>query len=252
MHTSERSKRQTHLEILKQCRALKKLDDRALESYTDPAAEALQNHSFDNEDSEESTDSARDAIRQTLNGGQNLDEYDDDGFLDDEDATIGAPSGLEEVPLEFTQHSYKKPIEHFKDMVEWMIYNKLNPAFARHDLIYRIARHKLEDEVQGYSGSKFLSSAWNAEFLKALKARPELHRIDVPTMHDHKCDACKRSGHPAKHQLIFSGKPYDRNTLENLSDGDDEDDDDDDDDDDDNDEDNNQDSNLEKAYYLGR
>ena len=151
------------------------------------------------------------------------------------------------MPLEFTRHGHKKPIEHFKDMVEWMIHNKLNPAFARHDPIYQIAVRKLDDEVQGYSGSKFLSSAWNADFLKALKARPELSRLDVPTMFDHKCDACNRSGHPAKHQLIFSGKPYNRDTLENLTDNDNDEEDDDEDKESEVDE-----SNQEQAFYLGR
>lgn len=161
------------------------------------------------------------------------------------------------MPLEFTRHAHKKPIQHFKDMVEWMIHNKLNPAFPRHDPIYQIALRKLDDEVQGYSGSKFLSSAWNASFLKILKARPELSRLDVPTMMDHKCDACNRSGHPAKHQLIFTGRPYNRNTLENLTDDEDENSDGEENDNDDEesgplDDEGNPTANQEQSFYLGR
>lgn len=161
------------------------------------------------------------------------------------------------MPLEFTRHAHKKPIQHFKDMVEWMIHNKLNPAFPRHDPIYQIALRKLDDEVQGYSGSKFLSSAWNASFLKILKARPELSRLDVPTMMDHKCDACNRSGHPAKHQLTFTGRPYNRNTLENLTDDEYENSDGEENDNDDEesgplDDEGNPTSNQEQSFYLGR
>ena len=229
--TSQRSKRQEQLELLKRRRAGEATTVQDLGYSEAPIGETLHGRSTDDELSEETADSATEAIRQTLSGGQNLNEYvdDDDDFLDDEEDTIGAPLGLEDMPLEFTRHAHKKPIQHFKDIVEWMIHNKLNPAFARHDPIYQIAVRKLDDEVQGYSSSKFLSSAWNAEFLKVLKSRPELFRLEIPAMFDHKCDACNRSGHPATNQLTFSGNPYNRDTLENLNDDDDDDEDEDDD-----------------------
>ena len=34
------------------------------------------------------------------------------------------------------------------------------------------------------------------------------------------CVACNKTNHPATFQLIFSGKPYDRNTLDDLSESD--------------------------------
>ncbi|KAL8897310.1 MAG: hypothetical protein Q9207_007275 [Kuettlingeria erythrocarpa] len=153
-----------------------------------------------------------------LRGGeaQNLDEYEEDFVVDDSD-TLGVPAALDEIPLQFTRHSHKKPIEHFKDVVEWMVHNKLNPAFPRSDPVYKIARQKLDDVVQGFAGSKFISSVWKADFSAALKKYPDVARIDVPTMFDQKCQACGRSGHPAKHQLIFSGKPYHRESLEDIS-----------------------------------
>ena len=153
-----------------------------------------------------------------LRGGDisDLDQYEED-FIEDDDDTIGVPLGREDIPLEFTRHAHKKPIEHFKDVVEWMVHNKLNPAFARDDPIYKIARHKLDDVVQGFAGSKFISSAWKVDFSEALRKYPDIARIDVPTMFDQKCEACGRSGHPAKHQLIFSGKRYNRESLENIS-----------------------------------
>ncbi|KAL8644526.1 MAG: hypothetical protein Q9210_007209 [Variospora velana] len=107
----------------------------------------------------------------------NLDEYEQDFVDDDNDSdTLGAPPDLSSIPLEFTRHAHKKPIAHFKDVVEWMVHNKLNPAFARNDPVYANARRKLDDVVQGFAGSKFISSAWRPEFSAALKKYPEAVR----------------------------------------------------------------------------
>ncbi|KAL8933723.1 MAG: hypothetical protein Q9211_005628, partial [Gyalolechia sp. 1 TL-2023] len=144
------------------------------------------------------------------------DEYEED-FIEDDDDTIGAPLGLEDIPLEFTRHAHKKPVAHFKDVVEWMVHNKLNPAFARNDPIYMIARRKLDDAVQGFAGSKFISSAWKADFAKALRDFPDIDMTNVNTMFNRDCEACGRSGHPAKHQLTFKGRPYYRESLEDVS-----------------------------------
>ncbi|KAI4126861.1 MAG: hypothetical protein LQ338_003534 [Usnochroma carphineum] len=154
-----------------------------------------------------------------LRGGDRskIDDYEEDFLEDDDSTTIGAPLALLDIPLQFTRHAHKKPIEHFKDVVEWMVHNKLNPAFPRDDPIYALSRGKLDDVAQAIAGSKFISSAWKAAFVEALKKYPDVTRIDVPTMFDQKCEACGRSGHPAKHQLIFSGKPYHRESLEDIS-----------------------------------
>ncbi|KAL8670234.1 MAG: hypothetical protein Q9224_007688, partial [Gallowayella concinna] len=117
-----------------------------------------------------------------------------------------------------------KPAEHFKDVVEWLVHNKINPAFKRDDPIYTNAVYKLDDKVQAYAESMFTSSAWKPEFSHALKSLPECARVDVGTMGDRKCEACGRSGHPAKHQLTFSGKPYHRDSLEDVTSSEDEDD----------------------------
>lgn len=158
------------------------------------------------------------AVRPSLQAN----EDEEDSFIEEDDETpLGVPEWRNEIPLEFTIHSMQRPIRNFKIAVQWMIHNKLNPAFARNHTIYDMAVDKLDDEVQGYSGSKFLSPVWNKEFLNNLKQCPNLNIVDVPTMFDHKCDACNRSGHPAKHKLVFSGKPYDRKTLETISSDDD-------------------------------
>ncbi|KAI4275337.1 MAG: hypothetical protein L6R38_005892 [Xanthoria sp. 2 TBL-2021] len=213
---TERSTRQKQLDLLRKRRAGEAVDhlsnDDDLEIYQqDSEPDADSDGPVELEDEE---DSGTERVRRAI--PPNLDEYEED-FVDDDDDTIGAPADLADIPLEFTRHAHKKPIEHFKDVVEWMVHNRLNPAFARNDPVYTIAVRKLDDVVQGYAGSKFMSSAWKPEFTEALKKYPDCIKVDVPTMFDQKCEACGRSGHPAKHRLTFSGKPYHRDSLEDIS-----------------------------------
>ncbi len=224
-----------------------------------PPKPSVSDHEQRSEDetSEEDEESAAEAVRRSLRA----DADENDSCVDDDDL-LGA-DGLEAIPFELTRHAHKKPFEHFKDAVEWMVHNKLNPAFPRHDVIYQVAFRKVDDEVRGYSGSKFLSSVWNRNFLETLKTMPELSVFVVGTMHDHKCDACNRSKHPAKHQLVFSGKPYNIDTLEDIEEEDEEEDEDEEDDGEDDGEDNADDNDKHKfpqsgnsdhsrPFYLGR
>ncbi|KAL9000346.1 MAG: hypothetical protein Q9169_001063 [Polycauliona sp. 2 TL-2023] len=210
---AEKSARQKQLDLLRKRRAGESInhnpdgEDRESDQQ-DSDLDVKPDEPFE---LEEDDDSGTERVRLAI--PPNQDEYEED-FVDDEDDAIGAPAVLADIPLEFTRHAHKKYIDHFKDVVEWMIHNKLNQAFARHDPVYRIAVRKLDDVVQGYAGSKFMSSAWKAGFIEALKTYPDCTRADVPTMYDQKCEACGRSGHPAKHQLTFSGRPYDRESLE--------------------------------------
>lgn len=202
---SERSKRQQKLEELRRRRA------------------GIREESQEDEQNETEL-SEPEPIHHTMRRGANLDQYEDD-FVDDDDDKMGVDLGVAGVPLEFTYHANKKPFEHFKTEIEWMVHNKLNPAFDRYDEMYELAHRKLDKEVEGFAGSKFSSSVWGEEFSKALKARPDLDRIDVPTMLKHKCDACRRTGHPPKNKITFTGKPYNRNTLETIEHDEDEEDD---------------------------
>lgn len=210
---AERSARQKQLELLRKQRAGEAANSQSedeLEITTqdeDTLADASQI-------SELEEDSNTSPLPQTAPA--DLDQYEED-FVTDDDDNLGAPAGLDEIPVEFTSHAHKKPIEHFKDVVEWMVHNKLNPAFARNDQVYTIAVRKLDDEAQGYARSKFMSTAWKPDFVNALKRYPELASTVVPTMFDQKCEACGRSGHPAKHHLTFGGKPYYRESLEEIS-----------------------------------
>jgi len=86
--------------------------------------------------------------------------------------------------------------EHFKDAVEWMVHNKINPAFNRDDPLYVQAFKKLDTEYAGLAKSKFTSTQWTAEFTRAIEARPEclLRQVTAGEGFDFdgvpKCDAC--------------------------------------------------------------
>lgn len=219
---SERSKRQRKLEELRRRRA----------GILEESQEEDGQDELDDKDvNDEAELSGPEPIHHAMRRGSNLDEYEED-FVDDEEDKLGIDLGVAGVPLEFTYHANKKPFEHFKTEVEWMVHNKLNPAFDRYDEMYQLAHRKLGKEVEGFVGSKFSSSVWGEEFTKALQALPELGRVDVPTMLERKCDACRRTNHPPKHKITFSGRPYNRDTLEIIEYDDDDDDTDDSDDED--------------------
>ena len=208
---SERSKRQQKLEELRRRRAgIREESER--EELEEEDEHDDQSDNYEDDDAEVS---GPEPIHHAMRRGGDLDQYEDD-FVDDDDDKIGVDLGVAGVPLEFTYHANKKPFEHFKAEIEWMVHNKLNPAFDRYDEMYELAHRKLDKEVEQFAGSKFSSSVWGEEFVKALKACPDLSRLDVPTMLEHKCDACRRSNHPPKHKITFSGKPYNRDTLETI------------------------------------
>ncbi|KAJ5097257.1 hypothetical protein N7456_007978 [Penicillium angulare] len=146
---------------------------------------------------------------------EDLDRYEDDFVLDDDNVPLGVPA---EIPFEFTRHAYKKPKDYFRDVVGWMVHNRLDPAFPRTDAMYEMAFMKLEDEVKGRAGSQLISSVWNRDFHYALLARPHMEITSYPTIDCHSCDACNRSGHPASSDMKLYGKPYSLQTLEPLCD----------------------------------
>ncbi|PYH68230.1 uncharacterized protein BO88DRAFT_488714 [Aspergillus vadensis CBS 113365] len=165
-------------------------------------------------------------VESAIASNDDLDRYEDDFVLEDDDDTLGAPTGLEDIPIEFSRHAYKQLKDYFQDAVEWMVHNQLNPAFPRSDPVYEVAFSKLEDEVKGRTGSQLVSSVWNAKFRRALLARPQIEITTFPTIENHPCDACNRSGHPASFDIKLYGKAYSLKTLEPLTDEDSDDDDD--------------------------
>jgi hypothetical protein len=179
------------------------------------------------------------------------DEDDEDFIEEGEDDTLGVPDG---IPLAFTRYASMKAKDLWKFAIEWMVQKKINPAFAMDDEIYTLTFQKLDDEVSGLVGSKFASSAWRPDFTIALRSRPEIayttiDRHSAEHAYRDKCDACNRSGHPATSEVQFQGKPYNRNTLDEVGKDDDDDDDDEDDDDGDGDSDSNEDSSGDRPDY---
>ena len=163
-------------------------------------------------------------IRQSLRHGAR-DQYDEDFVVEGDDDTLGAPDceAMPSIPIEFTRHAHKKPKEHFRDVVEWMVHNKLNPAFDRKAPVYQVAVKRLDTHVQAYANSKFTSSTWRSDFIRALHARPNLWAHEIDTQSGGKCEACNRSNHSPSWTVQFQGSPYHRDTLEHIADDDDED-----------------------------
>ncbi|KAL1969273.1 hypothetical protein VTN77DRAFT_9465 [Rasamsonia byssochlamydoides] len=221
---SAKAKRQKHLEILRRKRAGKKVikgvgSEEKGDDDDDPEIASDSENSFVREGREQadSSSEAEDSdIESDIPSNEDLDRYEKDFVLEDSEGEIGVPT--DELPFEFTRHRYKPLKECFRDVVEWMVHNKLNPAFPRSDEIYKSAFRKLDDEVKGRTGSQFISAVWNVDFRRALLARPHIEITAFPTTANHPCDACRRSGHPASSDIKLYGKPYSLETLESLSD----------------------------------
>jgi hypothetical protein len=222
---SARAQRQRHLEALRRRRAGGKEAELEQDSDAEHSDEA---DSDDESESEVGSQVRQPQFRQqeesdvesSIADNEDLDQYEDDFVLEDDDAELGVPSTLEDLPFEFSRHAYKQLKEYFQDAVEWMVNNKINPAFPRSDPLYEVAFSKLEDEVKGRTGSQLVSSVWNVKFRRALLARPHVEITLYPITDNHPCDACNRSKHPASFDMKLYGKAYSLETLEPLSDED--------------------------------
>ncbi|KAL4989301.1 hypothetical protein BDW68DRAFT_186520 [Aspergillus falconensis] len=226
---SARAQRQLYLEALRRRRAGKK-EEGFEEDQLSPQPEAsdLENSNNEGEGEKEApvrqpqfrnwtNESESSDVESTIGANEDLDRYEDDFVLEDEDDKLGVPSGLEDMPIEFSRHAYKQLKDYFQDAVEWMVHNQLNPAFPRSDPVFRVAFDKLEAEVRGRTGSQLVSSVWNTDFRRALLARPHIEVTTYPTDLCHPCDACNRSGHPASFDMKLYGKAYSLETLEPLA-----------------------------------
>lgn len=220
-----RTEKQKTLELLKRRRAGEKIDE-LTESSSDDYQDERGAYDSDAShaalsvfDDEESSEGALEKVRQSLRPGNR--NMDDDSFIvSDDDGPLGAPDSLHTIPLEFTHQAHKHLKSHFKDCVEWMVQKKINPAFNQHDAVYIQAFRKLEPEARGLAHSKFSSSAWKEGFVRALWGRPEFceEELGPGEGEGRKCDACGRSGHPAKFRVRLEGNPYFQETLEDVED----------------------------------
>ena len=227
---SARARRQQHLEILRRRRAGDKSEN-IPESEPEPEEPSEEEEDEDEEaaapdENQYSTNFQQENsdVESAIASNEDLDRYDDDFVLEDEgNDTLGVPTCLEDMPFEFTRHAYKQTKEYFRDTVEWMVFNQLNPAFPRSAAMYQAAFTKVEDEVKGWTGSQVMSTVWSLEFHRALMARPHIEITSYPISDNHPCDACHRSKHPASFDIKLYGKAYSMDTLEALDDEDDED-----------------------------
>ncbi|KAI1267284.1 hypothetical protein F5Y18DRAFT_379744 [Xylariaceae sp. FL1019] len=237
-HKGHRSEKEKKKELLQRRRAGEKIDRLTssepssddgerrgfYDSNSEDDFEALKE--FDDEEEEEEVDEAT-VSRKAKKAKPKKDKQkasndeDSDSFVtDDDDAPLGAPV---DIPLEFTAQAHKPLKEQFPHVVEWLVHNKINPAFERKDAVYTNAWRKLNDEVQGLANSKFTSSAWRIDFARALRYRPKLEAYETRgtrTLPEN-CEACGRSGHPATWEIEFSGTPYHKDTLQEVESEDD-------------------------------
>lgn len=151
---------------------------------------------------------------------------DEEDFIeDDTTGRLGRPHP--DIPLEFTHFASAKPRELFPHIVEWLVKNKLAPAFTRNDALYKLAFDRVDDQVRAQAGSRLISSAWNATFVWTILARPQISIAAQPGMDDELircCDACNKTNRPARYDFVLSGDAYYKDSLEPVDNSDDEDD----------------------------
>ncbi|KAE8451476.1 hypothetical protein EG329_003549 [Mollisiaceae sp. DMI_Dod_QoI] len=215
-----RTEREKNMELLRKRRNGDNTPLTDSESDSDDSEEDEFEQLDEFDDEEEEDVPARNVTKSEQAKG--VEDVDSDNFVTDDeeqDGNIGIPS----IPLEFTHHAHKQLKEHFKDAVEWMVHNKINPAFARDDPIYKQAFKKLNDECYGLAKSKFSSTQWTKEFTRAVYARPVLEEQPLQAGEGFdmasglpKCWACNHKKYKPSCVLIFSGKAYDKDTLEEL------------------------------------
>ncbi|KAI5792126.1 hypothetical protein FPQ18DRAFT_334876 [Pyronema domesticum] len=139
---------------------------------------------------------------------------------DDEGSLIGSPGDVE-MPLEFTSASHANNRSQFLIYASYLLRHLLFPELTMKDVRVRNAEHRLNQMVMGLNNSVIMSGAWRPEFTRAMKERPnkEVHHFAISSGH---CDACNRNNQHCKQSLQFTGKRYDPETLEDLSESEDE------------------------------
>ncbi|KPI35117.1 uncharacterized protein AB675_1366 [Cyphellophora attinorum] len=217
--TTQKDADREHLDLLRRRRAGEKI---------------LRIHDFDEEeDDDQSTDGVDisligrpsqrqhegDYVHSSSESEQELEQpteegAEDDWIEEDEETTHHSRRPASGIPLQFTNFATQKPKELFFHVVEWLVKNKIAPAFPRDDEVYQIAMRKVDDEAKAQAGSRLISSAWNAEFKYTILARPDIAIGESGIDWDATCDACNRTNHPARYDFVLSGQPYYSNTLE--------------------------------------
>lgn len=214
--TTQRDKAREHFELLRRRRAGEKVprveDSEDDDEEEDPEGvdinfigrpdhEVLSVHS--------SVDTEPESVQEQVE--------DEDDFIIEDSTTgrLGRPHP--DIPLQFTSFASAKPKELFPHIIEWLVKNKIAPAFSRDDEVFSLAFSRLEDQVKAQAGSRLISSAWGSDFKRAILARPGMKVVALPGDDEDNmrtCDACNRTNHPARYEFVFSGEPYYKKTLE--------------------------------------
>ncbi|KAK5049126.1 hypothetical protein LTR84_005549 [Exophiala bonariae] len=223
--TTQRDQAKEHLELLRRRRAGEKVP-RVVDS--DDEDEEMQDLDLglighpDSDDREGSVHSSTDTDIED-NQVQLQEEDEDDFVVEDTVGRHGRPNSA--IPLQFTSFASAKPRELFIHIIEWLVKNKIAPAFSRQDELYDLAFNRIDDQVKAQAGSRLISAAWGTEFKRAILARPNM-KVSImggtDEENERNCDACNRTKHPARYEFVFSGQPYYKKTLEPLDHSDDE------------------------------
>ena len=223
--TTQRDKARQHFDLLKRRRAGEKVprvldSDEELDDSEGPEPVDIDNignldgligapHEISDDDSE-------------AHAQENNEEPDEDDFVVDDVSSrrLGLPHP--DIPLEFTSYASAKPRDLFIHVIEWLVKNRIAPAFSRDDPIYKLSLSKVSDQVTAQAGSRLISSAWNADFKYAILARPNIKMTYLDDLEDgddgiRTCDACNRTNHPARYDFLLTGEPYRKRDLEPVN-----------------------------------
>lgn len=225
--TTQRDRAREHFELLKRRRAGEKIPRIAdSDEATDEDVQAVEISYIGHPDYYASEQESQSTEADIEAGSEEMEDEDD--FVEDDTAgRLGRPDP--DMPLQFTSFASKKPKELFIHIIEWMIKNKIAPAFNREDPVYNLAFDRIDDQMKAQAGSRLISSAWVRDFKYTILARPKMRATALPgTDEDHirTCDACNRSTNPARYEFVFSGDPYYKKTLEPIDNSDEDEDDD--------------------------
>lgn len=218
--TTERDKARQHFDVLKRRRAGEKIP-RIYDSDED-GDEGIDLSLIGRPSQEVDEDSAHSSVETELEAEETVN--DDDFVEDDTTGRLNRPHP--DIPLEFTHWASAQPRELFPYIIEWLVKNKLAPAFSRHDDIFKLAFDRIDDQVRGHAGSRLISSAWNAEFKWMILARPDMAIVALPGLDEdliRSCDACNKANRPARYDFVLTGDAYYKDSLEPVDNSDDED-----------------------------
>ncbi|KAH7342570.1 hypothetical protein BKA65DRAFT_401979 [Rhexocercosporidium sp. MPI-PUGE-AT-0058] len=222
-----RTVKEKQMELLRRRRAgenIEELTESDSEEDDDDDDEFQKLDEFDDEEDspEQVKRPSKAKVRRQRGDSSDEEAGESDFVIDDNDGPLGIPDYAHLMPLEFTQAAHKPMKEHFRDVVEWMVQNKLNPGFTWNDPVYNQAFQKLDNEYLGFADSKFVSTQWTAEFTRAVYARPTIlisklaPGEGINVLGESKCEPCNHRNHHPSYALQFTGKAYHKATLEEI------------------------------------